>query len=58
MYLGVPVRAKSYVFGDNKSVVDSASIPPSTLSQKSTMASYHQVREAIAIGNLQASGLS
>ena len=29
MYLGVPVRS---MFGDNKSVVDSASIPTSTLS--------------------------
>ena len=36
MYLGVPVRSKSYMFGDNKSVVDSASIPTSTLSKKST----------------------
>ena len=40
MYLGVPVRSKSYMFGDNKSVVDSASIPTSTLSKKSTLASY------------------
>ena len=30
MYLGVPVRSKSYMFGDNKSVADSASIPTST----------------------------
>ena len=30
MYLGVPVRSKSYMFGDSKSVVDSASIPTST----------------------------
>ena len=49
-YLGVPVRSKSYMFGDNKSVVDSASIPTSTLSKKSTLASYHRVREAIAAG--------
>ena len=53
MYLGVPVRSKSYMFGDNKSVVDSASIPASTLSKKSTLASYHRVREAIAAGYLQ-----
>ena len=53
MYLGVPVRTKSYMFGDNKSVVDSASIPTSTLSKKSTLASYHRVREAIAAGYLQ-----
>ena len=53
MYLGVPVRSNSYMFGDNKSVVDSASIPTSTLSKKSTLASYHSVREAIAAGYLQ-----
>ena len=41
MYLGVPIRSKSYMFGDNKSVVDSASIPTSTLSKKSTLASCH-----------------
>ena len=26
MYLGVPIRSKGYMFGDNKSVVDSASL--------------------------------
>ena len=53
MYLGVLVRSKSYMFGDNISVVDSASIPTATLSKKSTLASYHRVREAIATGYLQ-----
>ena len=53
MYLGVPIRSKSYMFGDDKSVVDSASIPTSTLSRKSTLASYHRVRDAIAAGYLQ-----
>ena len=53
MYVGVPVRSKSYLFGDSKSVVDSASIPTSTLSKKSYLASYHRVREAIAAGYLQ-----
>ena len=53
MYLGVPIRSRSYMFGDNKSVVDSTSIPTSTLSKKSTLASYHKVREAIAAGYLQ-----
>ena len=53
MYLGVPIRSKSYMFGDNKSVVDSASIPTSILSKKSILAYYHRVREAIAAGYLQ-----
>ena len=41
------------MFGDNKSVVDSGSIPTSTLSKKSTPASYHGVRVAISAGYLQ-----
>ena len=53
MYLGVPVRSKSYMFGDNKSVVDSVSIPTATLPKKSTLASYLRVREALAVRYLQ-----
>ena len=41
------------MFGENKSVVDSASIPTTTLSKKSTLAAYHRVREAIAAGYVQ-----
>ena len=47
-YLGVPIRDKSYMFGDNKSVVTSSTIPNSTISKRHHLASYHQVREAIA----------
>ena len=53
MYLGVPVRSNSYMFHGNKSVVDSASIPTSTLSKESILASYHRVREVIDSGYLQ-----
>ena len=48
MYLGVSLRSRSYMLGDNESVLDSASIPTSTLTKKSTLASHHRVREAIA----------
>ena len=41
------------MFGDNKSVVDSASIPTSTLPKESALASYHRVREANAAEHLQ-----
>ena len=34
MHVGVPVRPTSYIFGDNKSVVDNASIPISFLSKR------------------------
>ena len=47
-YLGVPIRDKSYMFGDNKSVVTSSTIPNSTISKRHHLAFYHQVREAIA----------
>ena len=47
-YLGVPIRDKSYMFGDNKSVITSSTIPNSTISKRHHLASYHRVREAIA----------
>ena len=40
-YLGVPIRDKSYMFGDNKSVVTSSTIPNSTISKRHHLASYH-----------------
>ena len=46
-YLGVPIRDKSYMFGDNRSVVTSPTIPNSTISKRHHLASYHRVREAI-----------
>ena len=47
-YLGVPIRDKSYMFGDNRSVVTSSTIPNSTISKRHHLASYNRVREAIA----------
>jgi hypothetical protein len=49
-YLGVPVRDKSYMFGDNKSVVDSSMQVHAKLHKRHTMLSFHRVREAIASG--------
>ena len=39
---------KAYMFGDNKSVVMSSTIPQSILNKRHNMLSYHRVREAIA----------
>ena len=39
---------KAYMFGDNKSVITSATIPQSLLNKSPNMLSYHRVREAIA----------
>ena len=47
-YLGVPIRKKSYMFGDNKSVVDSSITPHAKLHKRHTALSFHRVREAIA----------
>ena len=47
-YLGVPIKSKAYMFGDNKSVVTSSTVPHSLLSKRHNILSYHRVREAIA----------
>ena len=47
-YLGVPVRERSYMFGDNKSVVDSSTKPHAKLHKWHNALSFHHVREAIA----------
>ena len=47
-YLGVPIKAKAYMFDDNKSVVTSSTAPHSLLSKRNNILSYHRVREAIA----------
>ena len=47
-YLGVPVHSKTYLFGDNKSVVDSATTPHAKLHKRCNALSFHRVREAIA----------
>ena len=47
-YLGVPVCKKAYMFGDNKSVVDSSTIPHAKLHKHHNALSFHRVREAIA----------
>jgi hypothetical protein len=47
-YLGVPIRGKSIMFGDNKSVVDSSTKIHSKLHKRHTALSFHRVREAVA----------
>ena len=49
-YMGVPIQEKSYMFGDNKTVVDSSNTPHGKLHKRHTMLAYHRVREAIASG--------
>ena len=47
-YLGVPIKTKSYLFGDNRSVVTSSTLPHSTLGKRHNILAYHPVREALA----------
>jgi len=44
------LKEKSYMFGDNESVVTSSTLPHSTLSKRHNALAYHRVREAIAAG--------
>ncbi len=52
-YLGIPIQGPSFLFGDNRSVVDSSSIPQSKLSKRHVALSYHRVREAVAAGMIR-----
>ena len=47
-YLGVPITSKPCMFGDNRSVVTSATLPHSTLSERHNILAFHRGREAIA----------
>ena len=47
-YLGAPIGAKSVLFGDNRSVVTSSTLPHSTLTKRHNILAFHRVREAIA----------
>ena len=48
--LGVPIERPSWLFGDNKAVVTSSTIPHSSLNKHWNAISYHKVREAVAGG--------
>ena len=48
-YLGAPIGSKSYLFGDNRSVITSTTLPHSTLAKHHNILALHRVREAIAV---------
>ena len=47
-YLGARIYETAYLFGDNESVVKSASIPHAKLHKRHIILSFHRVRAAIA----------
>jgi hypothetical protein len=42
-YLGIPIREKSYVFGDNKTVIDDSLTPHAKLHKRHNALSFHCV---------------
>ena len=48
--MGVPIEERTYMFGDNESVVTSLTIPHSVLRKRHNLLAYHRVHEAIASG--------
>jgi hypothetical protein len=46
--LGVPIDGPVWMFGDNQSVINSSTIPHSSLNKRHNALSYHRAREAIA----------
>ena len=53
MIYAVKVIGPTIMFGDNKSVVDSSTIPHYRLHKRHTALSFHRIREAIAEGILE-----
>ena len=49
-YLGVPVEHATMMFGDNESIMNTASVPHSRLHKRHNALSYHKTRQAIAAG--------
>ena len=53
LQLGVPLHGIPILLGDNKSVVDSGTLPHQRLHKRHLMLSYHFVRESVASGALR-----
>jgi hypothetical protein len=49
-YLGVPIKGSTTMFGNNESVVNSASIPHARIHKRHTTLSFHHVPKGIATG--------
>ena len=50
-YLGAPIGAKSFLFGDNRSVVTSGTIPHSTLTKRHHIPAFHRELEKPLLQN-------
>jgi hypothetical protein len=50
--MGIPLDRPAWMFGDNRSVITSSTIPASKLNKRHNALSYHKVREAVCAGVL------
>ena len=48
--MGVPLSGPSYIYGYNMSVIHNTQRPESTLTKKNNSICYHDLREAVAMG--------
>ena len=47
-YLGVLIQGRTYLFGDNKTIVDSCALLKTRLHKQHVLLSFHRVWEAVA----------
>ena len=47
---GIPFSDTCFVYGDNKSILYTTTLPESTLKKKSNSIAYHSVKEGVATG--------
>jgi hypothetical protein len=47
-YLGIPIQEKSYVFQDNKTIINASLTPHAKLHKRHNALSFHRVQEAVA----------
>ena len=55
-YLGAPIGSTSYLFGDNRSVITSGTLPHTALTKCHNILACHRVKEAIAAKSLLSIG--
>jgi hypothetical protein len=48
--LGAPLDGRIWMFGDNKSMIDSSSMPAGRLTKRHLLLSWHHLREKVAMG--------
>ncbi len=50
--MDVPIAGPTYIYGDNMSVIHNTQQPESTLTKKNLFICYHNIREAVVMGEI------